>query len=65
LKFNEVVNGYSEQKQRLRHLEEKVVVLNHEKSVAISKLQLVGANSPMRSSFRGSVLSNNTPIIKV
>lgn len=41
LKFNEVVNGYKDQKDRIKALEDQVTLLHHEKSVAISKLQMV------------------------
>ena len=59
MKFNEVVNGYTDQKTRIKALEDQVTLLHHEKTVAISKLQMANqSGSPMRGSFRNSVLSN-------
>jgi hypothetical protein len=36
LKLNDLANAYSDQKKRIRDLEDQVGILNHEKSVAIA-----------------------------
>lgn len=62
--------GYTDQKSRIKAMEDQITLLSHEKSVAISKLQLANSSgmSPMRNSFRNSVVSNSgkqEAIIKV